>query len=106
MDKVRQVPETIPPPPIGAITASNLPTCSNNSSEQVACPEITRWSLYGCTKSAPDCATTFEIVSSRDEVLGSHSTILPPYPYTAAFFASRAVCGMTTVTGIPRRPAA
>jgi hypothetical protein len=45
VDSVRQQPETMPPPPMGAITASSPSTCSINSREQVACPAITRGSL-------------------------------------------------------------
>ncbi len=68
----------MPPPPIGATTASRPSTCSISSREQVACPAMTRGSLYGCTKSAPVAACTSAKTASRDEVDGSHSVMTPP----------------------------
>ena len=44
-ESVRQVPEIMPPPPIGATTASSAPRSSIISFEQVPCPAITRSSL-------------------------------------------------------------
>ena len=42
---VRQVPEIIPPPPMGAIITSSPSVCSITSRAQVPCPAITRGSL-------------------------------------------------------------
>ena len=45
VDSVRQVPEIMPPPPMGATTISSPSTCSIISLAQVPCPAITRGSL-------------------------------------------------------------
>ena len=44
-ERVRQVPDIIPPPPMGATTMSTPSVCSISSREQVPCPATTRGSL-------------------------------------------------------------
>ena len=91
-----EVPDISPPPPTGATRASSGPASSINSFAQVACPAMTRSSLYGWTKAAPERSTMVRNVLSRASWVGSQNVISAPYPATASIFTRGEVLGITT----------
>ena len=78
------------------------PTWASTSSAIVPWPDMTRPSLYGGMKCAPDVAWTSAQVDSLPSMVGSHRIKFPPYALTASTLHCGVPRGTTMCAGIPR----
>mmetsp|Transcript_10549 Transcript_10549/g.17093 ORF Transcript_10549/g.17093 Transcript_10549/m.17093 type:complete len:222 (-) Transcript_10549:527-1192(-) len=99
------MPPIMPPPPTGATIASKCGSSSKSSFAMVPCPAITSGSWLGWMSTPLVSSTTFDAAMSRACSVGSHSTTVAPYPFTAFFLTVGEVEGITIVASTPRTAA-
>mmetsp|Transcript_9976 Transcript_9976/g.41877 ORF Transcript_9976/g.41877 Transcript_9976/m.41877 type:complete len:224 (+) Transcript_9976:1843-2514(+) len=93
------MPEIIPPPETGTMTASRSGTCSKNSTPMVPWPAMTSGWSYGGIRVAPVSRWSLAHVASRSLTVAAHLVIRPPYVSMASSLHCGAPSGTTMYAG-------